>query len=39
MRSALAVKPFKRLFDLLRLDRREILYIYLYALGRWYHQP
>ena len=32
MRSALAVKPFKRLFDLLRLDRREILYIYLFAL-------
>ncbi|MBP7450865.1 MAG: ATP-binding cassette domain-containing protein [Flavobacteriales bacterium] len=32
MRSALAVKPFKRLFDLLRLDRREILYIHLFAL-------
>jgi ABC-type bacteriocin/lantibiotic exporter with double-glycine peptidase domain len=32
MRSALAVKPFKRLFDLLRLDRKEIMYIYLFAL-------
>ncbi len=32
MRSAFATKPFKRLFDLLRLDRKEILYIYLFAL-------
>jgi ABC-type bacteriocin/lantibiotic exporter with double-glycine peptidase domain len=32
MRSAYASKPFKRLFDLLRLDRKEILYIYLFAL-------
>jgi len=32
MRSALAKKPFQRLFDLLRLDRTEILYIYLFAL-------
>jgi ABC-type bacteriocin/lantibiotic exporter with double-glycine peptidase domain len=32
MSSTLPKKPFKRLFDLLRLDRTEILYIYLFAL-------
>ena len=32
MRSPQAAKPFKRLFELLRLDRREIIYIYLFAL-------
>lgn len=32
MRADLYVRPFKRLFDLLRLDRRDITYIYLFAV-------
>jgi ABC-type bacteriocin/lantibiotic exporter with double-glycine peptidase domain len=34
MNSIYAVRPFQRLFALLRMDRREILYIYLFAFVR-----
>jgi ABC-type bacteriocin/lantibiotic exporter with double-glycine peptidase domain len=32
MRADVYVRPFKRLFQLLRLDRRDITYIYLFAV-------
>lgn len=32
MKVNFTARPFKRLFSLLRLDRKEILYIYLYAV-------
>ncbi len=34
MRSEYAARPFQRLFGLLRIDRRDILYLYLFALLR-----
>ncbi len=34
MRSDYAARPFQRLFGLLRTDRRDILYLYLFALLR-----
>ncbi|MCW5897911.1 MAG: ATP-binding cassette domain-containing protein [Flavobacteriales bacterium] len=34
MRSPLAIRPFQRLFGMLRQDRRDIVYLYLYALLR-----
>ncbi len=34
MNSPYAVRPFRRLFALLRMDRREIIYIYLFAFVR-----
>ncbi len=34
MNSPYAIRPFQRLFALLRMDRREIIYIYLFAFVR-----